>query len=183
MERQFVVFVLDGEYYGVDIALVERIVEMQTIARVPYAPKFIQGITNLYGAILPVIDLRKRFGFAAQAANRDTRLIVVATHGRRIGMIVDSVEEVRTIEETDIESPPPIVMTINSRFITSIAKIQNAQESNSQKLTPDRLIILLDLPNVLTTREKTDLVTFEQQMSHDKELEIGDQKSVIANEE
>lgn len=165
MERQFVIFVLDGEYYGVDIALVERIIEMQTIARVPYAPKFVQGITNLYGAVLPVIDLRKRFEFAAQPASRDTRMIVVNSGNRHVGMIVDAVAEVRTIEETDIESPPSIVMTVKSKFITGIAKVKENQEAETQQVSPDHLIILLDLPNVLSAREKTDLVAFEQKMA------------------
>ncbi len=174
MERKFVVFVLDGEYYGVDIALVERIIEVQTIARVPYAPDFIQGITNLYGAVLPVIDLRKRFGFAAQPASRDTRLIVVVANNKRVGMIVDAVEEVRTIDGKDIESPPPIVMTVNSKFITGIAKVRQDQEIASQKLDADRLIILLNLPNVLTFQEKMDLVTFEKKL-----LEESNQQTTV----
>ncbi|MBN2002663.1 MAG: chemotaxis protein CheW [Anaerolineae bacterium] len=165
MERQFVVFVLDNEYYGVDIALVERIIEVRTIARVPYAPKFIQGVTNLDGAVLPVVDLRKRFEFAAKPPDRDTRIIVVTAGKTRVGMIVDAVAEVRTIEDADIESPPSIVMTVKSKFIAGIAKVRDDQETGTQQVTSDHLIIILNLPNVLSTREKTDLVTFEEKVT------------------
>ncbi len=159
MEHQFVVFTLAGESFGVAIALVERIIEMRPIARVPFAPDFIQGVISLYGRVLPVMDLRKRFGFLEQASTRDTRVVVVAVAGVKIGMIVDQVTEVLTVSAADIEPLPPIVATVNSNFVIGIAKVMEAASTveETAQVEEKRLIILLNLRKVLSTDEKAAL--------------------------
>jgi len=154
MERQLVVFELANEYYGVDIAAVESIIKMQPITAVPQAPAFVEGITNLRGSVLPVMDLRKRFGLSGREqkteSNRDDkRIVVVSMDGMKIGMIVDAVSEVLRVQEDAIEPPPPMVTTINSAFITGIAKVG------------ERLIILLDLARILTVSEKDEMLNLE----------------------
>lgn len=154
MERQLVVFELANEHYGVDIAAVESIIKMQPITTVPQAPAFVEGITNLRGSVLPVMDLRKRFGLSykdqsGEAARDEKRIVVVSMDGMKIGMIVDAVSEVLRIQEEVIEPPPPMVTTINSAFITGIAKVG------------ERLIILLDLAKVLTLSEKEQVSSLE----------------------
>ena len=154
MERQLVVFELANEYYGVDIAAVESIIKMQPITAVPQAPAFVEGITNLRGSVLPVMDLRKRFGLSGREqkteSNRDDkRIVVVSMDGMKIGMIVDAVSEVLRVQEDAIEPPPPMVTTINSAFITGIAKVG------------ERLIILLDLARILTVSEKDEMANLE----------------------
>ncbi|MCX8063078.1 MAG: chemotaxis protein CheW [Anaerolineales bacterium] len=154
MERQLVVFELAKEHYGVDIAAVESIIKMQPITAVPQAPSFVEGITNLRGSVLPVMDLRKRFGLmqkdqGAESARDEKRIVVVSMDGMKIGMIVDAVSEVLRIQDEVIEPPPPIVTTINSAFITGIAKVG------------ERLIILLDLAKVLTLSEKEQVASLE----------------------
>lgn len=150
MERQLVVFELANEYYGVDIAAVESIIKMQPITAVPQAPAFVEGVTNLRGSVLPVMDLRMRFGLSgreqkAETIQDDKRIVVVSMDGMKIGMIVDAVSEVLRVQEEAVEPPPPMVTTINSAFITGIAKVG------------ERLIILLDLARVLTLSEKAEM--------------------------
>jgi purine-binding chemotaxis protein CheW len=145
MERQLVVFKLSSENYGVDIAAVESIIKMQDITSVPHAPDFVEGVTNLRGKVLPVIDLRKRFHLTTQDVTKDSRIVVVSVSGNEVGMTVDEVSEVLTCSDDAIEPPPPMVTTIESTFITGIAKIQG------------RLIILLDLTRVLSVNEQAEL--------------------------
>lgn len=149
MESQLVVFNLANECYGVAIASVESIVKMQPITAVPRAPEFVEGVTNLRGNVLPVIDLRKRLGLATQGETKDTRIVVVEMNGLKIGMVVDAVTEVLRVDESAIEPPSPIVTTVNSVFITGIAKVD------------ERLVILLDLARVLSTDEQDGLKTLQ----------------------
>ncbi len=132
---------------------------MQPIIAVPRAPRFVEGVTNLRGAVLPVIDLRKRFGLAAEDATRETRIVVVEVDGTTVGMVVDAVTEVLRVAGEDIEPPSPLVTTVNSAFITGIAKV-NGHGSDS---TEGRLVILLDLGKVLTTEEKADVESLRQE--------------------
>lgn len=145
MEQQLVVFALANEHYGVSIAAVESIIKPQAITLVPHAPRFVEGVTNLRGKVLPVIDLRKRFGLAAAAPTKDTRIIVVEVPGATVGVIVDGVSEVLRIRPETIEPPSPLVTTVESSFITGIAKID------------ERLVILLDLGKVLSLHEAESL--------------------------
>jgi purine-binding chemotaxis protein CheW len=145
MEHQLVVFELANEHYGVDIAAVESIIKMQAITVVPQAPMFVEGVTNLRGSVLPVVDLRKRFGLECQEAGKNSRIVVVTIQGIHVGMIVDAVSEVLRISDDQIEPPPPMVTTLDSSFITGIAKVG------------DHLIILLDLGKVLSIQEQASL--------------------------
>jgi len=145
MENQLVVFDLANEHYGVDIGAVESIIKMQEITVVPRAPRFVEGVTNLRGAVLPVIDLRKRFGLPAGEATQETRIVVTGMAGITAGMVVDGVSEVLRVPEEAIEPPSPLVMTVDSAFITGIAKVD------------ERLVILLDLGKVLSLEEQSTL--------------------------
>jgi purine-binding chemotaxis protein CheW len=149
MEQQLVVFQLASEHFGVEISAVESIIKMQPITRMPHTPEFIEGITNLRGAILPVIDLRKRLGMPnTGSGERDNRRIVVININRRlVGMIVDAVEEVLKINSETVCPPPPLVTTVNSDYVTGIAKVS------------ERLIILLELSKVLSSQEGVQLET------------------------
>ncbi len=129
MERQLVVFRLANEHYGVDIGAVEGIVNMLPITAVPDAPEFVDGVTNLRGEVLPVIGLRKRFGLPLRDATKETRIVVVETNGSKVGMIVDEVSEVLRESEDAIEPPSPIVTSMDSAFITGIAKVTSAWSS------------------------------------------------------
>ena len=147
MEQQLVVFELANEHYGVEISTVESIIKMQEITRIPHSPSFVEGITNLRGLVLPVIDLRKRFGLESREISRDSRIMVVALGSMKVGMIVDAVSEVLRVPSESIEPPPPMTTSLRANFITGIAKLD------------DLLVILLDMSKILTTDEQTELTT------------------------
>jgi purine-binding chemotaxis protein CheW len=141
MEKQLVIFQLGTEQFGIEIASVEGIVKMQEITKIPYAPSYMEGITNLRGAVLPVIDLKKRFGLPVEEITKESRIITISMENVKMGMIVSAVTEVLTIEESVIELPQAMITNINSEFIVGVAKIDS------------RLVILLDLSRILSEDE------------------------------
>jgi purine-binding chemotaxis protein CheW len=142
MDRQFVIFRLKDEYYGIDIAAVDGIIKMQDITYVPNTPDYIIGVTNLRGSVLPIIDLRKRFGMSSGEETVDVRIVNVSLEDIRVGMIVDSVSEVQIVSDEVITPTPSVVSTLETHFIAGIAKVN------------DKLVIILDLKEVLTAKMK-----------------------------
>jgi purine-binding chemotaxis protein CheW len=138
MDSQWVTFILGKESYGLDISAVNSIIKIQPITAVPHAPEFITGVTNLRGAILPIIDLRARFGLPCAEYTRNTRIIVVGVDDFQVGMIVDGVSEVKVISDQQIEPLPSQVLSVSSNFIRSLANLESG------------VVILLDLRRVLT---------------------------------
>ena len=137
-EMQLVVFDLASEYYGVDIATVREIIRMQSITRVPGAPPFVEGIINLRGQVIPVVDLRKRLGLNVSDQTEDSRIVWVTINKNDVGVIVDAVTEVLRIPVSSIDPPSAMVGGIDSDCLRGIAKLES------------RLIILLDLNKVLS---------------------------------
>jgi len=144
-EEQLVIFELANEVYGVDIGRVQEIIRMTSITRLPRAPEFVEGVINLRGKVIPVVDLNKRFGLAQGERTKASRIVVVDVSDHTIGMVVDAVSEVLRVPANAIEPPSPVVTTIESDYIRGIAKVEN------------RLIILLDLDKVLSWEEKKKL--------------------------
>jgi len=136
-ERQLVVFDLANEVYGINIGTVREIIRMQTVTFVPDAPEFVKGVINLRGRVIPVVDLRKRFGLPVTEPTPESRVLVVDIAGNDIGVIVDAVTEVQRIAEASIEPAAALVTTEDSYYIEGIAKVE------------DRLLILLDLDRAL----------------------------------
>ncbi len=141
-EMQLVVFELGDESYGVDISRVQDINRMQEITEIPHAPESVVGVINLRGRVIPVIDLRKRFGLPEALHTKDTRIVVVHLDGNLIGVIVDAVSQVLRIPADIVEPPSPVLAGVDSRYLRGIAKLD------------DRLVILLDLDFVLSRREQ-----------------------------
>jgi len=139
--RQFVSFVVAGEEFGVNILTVQEIIRPIDITRVPHAPPFVEGVVNLRGRILPVIDLRTRFGFPERAQNDDTRIIVVEIENQVVGFVTDAVREVLRVEESTIEPAPDLAVGIDAHYLRGVAKLE------------DRLLILLDLESMLSSDE------------------------------
>jgi len=151
MEDQIVVFELGSEQFGIRIAAVESIIKMQPITVIPHAPEFIKGVTNLRGKVLPVIDLRQRFGLPPKVEDKRNRIIVVSINQTEVGMIVDGVDEVLTVPAQAIEPAPAIATTVDSAFITGIARLEKG------------LVILLDLDKVLSEGEQEKLAVTQVQ--------------------
>ena len=142
---QLVTFHIANEEFAVDILNIQGINRMVEITKVPNAPEFGEGIINLRGRVIPLICLRKRLGMPEREYDKATRFIVVEMNSRVIGFIVDSVSEVLRISSSITEHTPPMVSSIDSEFITGIAKLN------------DRLLILLDLERVLTYSQQKEL--------------------------
>ena len=151
-ERQLVVFDLNDEAYGVEISLVREIIRMQEITRVPRAPEFIEGVINLRGKVIPVVDLRTRFGMARVETTDEHRIVVVDVSGQDIGMVVDAVTEVSRVSESSIEPPSTVITTNDSDYLTGIVK------------TDAKLIILLDIAKVISADEAGQLTATAEEL-------------------
>jgi len=152
-QKQVVVFRLAGELYGVDIHQVREIIRVPDITRVPRTPDFVEGVINLRGSVIPVLDLRKRFLLPPGNGDADRRIVVVEMGEQTIGVIVDAVSEVLRLEGDRIEPPSPYIVSVDTQYITGIARLD------------DRLVILLDLNRVLNAKERDELERFEERVS------------------
>lgn len=142
---QLVSFHLGEEEYAVDILNIQGINRMVDITKVPNAPEFVEGIINLRGQVIPIIDLRKRLGMEHKEHDKQTRIIVVEIDTKVIGFIVDCVNEVLRINKSITEAPPETAVSIDTKFITAVGKLE------------DRLLILLDLEKVLTNEQMEEM--------------------------
>lgn len=142
---QLVTFHLGTEEFGVNIHALQEIIRMMPITRVPKAPPFVEGVVNLRGQVIPIIDLRKRIGMTPAAHDKATRIIVVQLHKKTVGFIVDAVGEVKNIPSRVVEPPPPMVAGIESDYISGVGKLA------------DQLLILLDLNMLLSEDERAQL--------------------------
>ena len=124
MSNKFLIFELDKQEYAIDIKYVVDIINIQSFTRVPNCPDFICGITNLRGKPIPIIDVRIRFGKSQQIYNDRTCIIAVELDGVSVGMVVDSVSEVITLEEDDVCLPPSFSQTVDTRFVEGIGKTE-----------------------------------------------------------
>ncbi len=146
--RQLVVFQLGGEGYCVDINKVREINRVVDITQIPQSPPFVEGVINLRGQIIPIIDLRLRFDLTGNLdkAGGDTRIMVVDTHGTLVGFIVDAVREVLRISPDKIEPTPDLVTSdIDRKYIEGVATVD------------DRLLIILNSDLIFATDELGEL--------------------------
>jgi purine-binding chemotaxis protein CheW len=141
-DEQVVVFDVANESYAVNIARVHEIIRLQQITVIPGAPECVEGVINLRGKVIPVLDLRKRFHLHIDEHTRSSRIVVVEINNQTLGLIVDGVSEVLRIQTDRIEPPSPLVTGIDSRYLRGIAKLEG------------RLIVLLDLDQVLSPIEQ-----------------------------
>ena len=132
-EFQVVVCQLGQESYGLDISSVYEIIRFQECTAVPAAPSFVDGVINLRGIIIPVMDMASRFGQNRGETTKSTRIIVAGTNGRRVGLVVDAVTEVLMVSEDAVEPTPEVAAGFDSAYIRGIAKLG------------EELVILLDL--------------------------------------
>jgi purine-binding chemotaxis protein CheW len=151
-ETQIVGFRVGRETFGIPIMALSEIVRVPEITAVPDAPGHLEGVINLRGKIVSVVDLRKRFNKPATALTRHHRILVVEHRGRLVGMIVDSASEVLKIAESDIEPAPAMMKEGGLDCVTGLGKFQK------------RLIILLDIDKVLTVRENATPSTKEESL-------------------
>jgi CheW protein len=145
---QMVVFQLGGEEFGVEIMKVQEIIRMPEITKIPQSPEYVEGVINLRGKIIVVINLDKRFNLRSKEVDEHSRIIVVEIGNNVVGMIVDSVNEVLRIPASNIDPAPELVTSsVSKEYITGVGKMDN------------RLLILLDLARVLNKKEVEDIAS------------------------
>jgi purine-binding chemotaxis protein CheW len=140
-ELQIVGFRVGRETFGVPISLVHEIVRVPEITAVPEAPGYVEGVINLRGKIISVLDLRKRFGEKQITSSKKNRIVVVEVDGKMVGLIVDAASEVLKLPDTEIDVPPHIYSQGDLNYVTGVGKLNG------------RLIIMIDLTKVLQTGE------------------------------
>lgn len=140
-ELHLVGFRVGRETFGVPIALVHEIVRVPEITAVPDSPDYVEGVINLRGKIVSVVDLRKRFGEKEPVRSKKNRILVTEVDGKLVGLIVDAASEVLKIPESEVELPPPVFAEGEVNYVTGMGKLRG------------RLIILIDLTRVLQRGE------------------------------
>ena len=143
-ELQLVVFRLAQEEYGLPITKVQEINRLVPITKLPQTPSFVEGVINLRGRIIPVIDLRKRFHLGEKEESDDTRIIIVEVDGQTVGVTVDQVTEVVRLPGNAVEPPPPAFI-LEAQYVNGVGKLDN------------RLLILLNIDKILTSQEAIEL--------------------------
>lgn len=144
-EDQYLTFILNGEEYGVDILRVQEIRGWDSATPIPNTPQYIKGVINLRGTIVPILDLRERFGMAALEYGPTTVVIVLKVYAgdreRVMGIVVDAVSEVYNIGSEDLQPPPDFGDTVALEFVHGLASIE------------DKMVIVLDVDHLLTSGE------------------------------
>lgn len=134
---QVVSFRLANEEYGIEITKVQEIILVGEITRVPQTANYIKGLINLRSTVIPIVDLRLRFGMSEETYTDDTRIMVMNVAGKTIGIVVDAVSEVLRISKDQVAPPPPTVGGLGRDYLTGLAKLEK------------RLLILLDVERLL----------------------------------
>ncbi len=141
--NQYVVFNLDDENYGIPIKYVETVEKLTKITRVPNAPHYINGVINLRGDVIPVMDLRKRFGLEHISVTDDSRIIVLSVDEVSVGILTDSCSEVITLDKEQIDETYGLTISFEDDYVEGIGKFD------------ERMIIILHVPELL--KNNTDI--------------------------
>lgn len=149
-EMKVIVFKLGAEEYGIEVDKVQTIERMMPITRVPKTFPFVKGVINLRGVVIPVIDLRGRFGLPEAEYTDQTRIIIVAANELEVGFIVDSANDVIDLNSDSIDSPPDVVGGVKAKYLDGVAKISE-----------ERLLVMLNLSEVLNRNEIIQLESLE----------------------
>jgi purine-binding chemotaxis protein CheW len=140
---QLVSFTLAKELYGIEITKVREIILITDITRIPETPSFVKGLINLRSSVIPVIDLRVRFGMPEGDLTDESRIVVVQACGKTIGIVVDAVSEVLRVKREHISPPPPTIAGLGREYLSGLVKLN------------DRLLILLDIDKIFSEEEMT----------------------------
>ena len=137
-----VTFRLGSGEYAIDIMQAKEIIKMEKITLIPNAPDFVEGVINLRGNIIPIIDLKKRFNLEETEGDKNTGIIIVKIEDVDMGIIIDSISKVVSISNSDIQPPPPMLSGIGQKYIKGVGKLE------------DKLLVVLDLEKLFTTDEE-----------------------------
>lgn len=149
-EMKVIVFKLGTEEYGIEVDKVQTIERMMPITRVPKTFSFVKGVINLRGVVIPVIDLRGRFGLPEAEYSDQTRIIIVTANEMEVGFVVDSANDVIDLDSDSIDSPPDVVGGVKAKYLHGVARISE-----------ERLLVMLNLSEVLNRNEIIQLESLE----------------------
>ena len=144
-EIQVACFLLGEDVYAVDIMRIREIIRPQKLSALPKAPVFMEGVLNLRGAVIPVVDLRKRFDMPGREDDRNRRLLILALAGRTLGIVVDEVTEVITVPVANLKPPPQVTHGVGAEYLVGVCLVE------------DDLVMLLDPDRLLTGSEADEL--------------------------
>ncbi len=146
--NQIIIFCLDNEFYGVDVLQVQEIVSYMAPCPIPNAPSYFKGVINLRDSIIPIIDLRVKLDFALVNENiENSTIVVVSIKNKKYGLLVDSVSDVVTIEEKDIQETLDVHTEVNGEYVLGVAK------------NGEQMIVLVDIDNLLKNTDEIDKIT------------------------
>lgn len=137
MKNQYLTFAIGNEDYGIEIAYVKEIIKMQPYAKVPHMPAFIEGLINLRGDLIGMLDVRKRFALEPKAHDEETCIIVLIVEDYLLGIVVDAVHETVLIDSTNIAPPPSAKLNFANQFIRNIGSVTNSDGTSEVKLLID----------------------------------------------
>jgi purine-binding chemotaxis protein CheW len=143
--KQLISFTVGAEEYGLELLRVKEVIRMRQITWLPKAPSCVKGIINLRGDVIPIVDLRDRFGLQEQEHTPRTRVIVVEVEGRPVGMVVDAASQVVRMPADQFDPPPTVMGEVSRDFITAVGKMG------------DKLIIMIDVDRVLSAEEMSQI--------------------------
>lgn len=149
-EKQYVVFKLDEGEFGIDIMNVKEIIPYEDSINIPNTPKFIKGVINHRGSVIPIVNLKERFNMQTLEIGKDTRIIIINLDGKEIGFIVDAASETLRLSEDNIETAPSMISGIDRKYLIGMGKIDEK-----------RLLILIDLEKILTEEEIDEINSIE----------------------
>ncbi len=142
---QLISFMVGDEEFGLDILRVKEVIRLREITRLPRSPSFVKGVINLRGDIIPIIDLRDKFGLESREHTSMTRVIVADVDGKLVGMVIDAASQVVRVPTGQIDPPPPIIGGLSAEYVRGVGKLD------------DRLIILINIDRILSNEEKVEL--------------------------
>ncbi|HEX2094014.1 MAG TPA: chemotaxis protein CheW [Longimicrobiaceae bacterium] len=139
---QLVTFRIGTEEFGLDVFAVHEILRYQAPTSVPRAPEFVEGVIDVRGTLVPVVDLRRRFEVPGPQVNEETRIVLVQYGGERLGLVVDAVTEVLRVPETAVSPPPQYIRGLAAEFVRGIVRLEG------------RLVVLIDIERILSSQER-----------------------------
>lgn len=146
---QLVTFRLGPEEFGLDVFAVHEILRYSEPTPVPRAPEFVEGVIDVRGALVPVVDMRRRFELADAPVGDETRVVLVEHGGERLGLVVDAVTEVLRVPETAVSEPPAYIRGLAAEFVRGIVRLES------------RLVVLIDIERILSSQERIALEAAE----------------------
>ena len=157
--HRYLSFFVEDEQYGIEISHINEIIAMMKITHVPRTPAFVEGVINLRGSIIPIVDIRAKFGLPKKERDMNTAIIINEVGDVNIGFIVDRVEDVLTFDEKDLNEPPKFGSHIDTSFIQSVAEVGSS------------VILILDMEKIFEDDELTQIGSLEENKTNKKEIE------------